>query len=58
MVLRGAIWTNLVVVLVPGGDDQAGLGEGLEPIEVQAFVPDPAIETLDIRVLDGLAKNG
>lgn len=43
--------SNLVVVLPPGRDGVPGLRQRIEPLLVEAFVPELAVETLDITVL-------
>ena len=50
-----AVWPDLVVVLAPVGDLLAGLGQGLEPLFVEAFIAELAIEALDVAVLHGPA---
>jgi hypothetical protein len=47
---------DLVVVLPPDGDRLPGLGQRLEPMLVQAFVPELAVETLDVAVLHGATR--
>lgn len=42
--------SHLVVVLTPNSDDLAGPSQGFEPILVEAFVPDLAVEALDAGV--------
>lgn len=44
-----------VVVIPPAPDLVAGVLQGPEPVQVEAFVPEPAVEGLDVGVLDGLA---
>lgn len=51
-----SVWSHLVVVLAPDGDDLAGLRQGFEPVLVEAFVPELAVEALDVGVLGGLAR--
>jgi hypothetical protein len=46
---------SLVVVCPPFFDDLASVSEGEEPVFVQALVAQPAVEALDVGVLDGLA---
>lgn len=48
--------THFVVALTPQGNDLPGLGQGLGPVLVQAFVPEPAIEALDIGAPGGLSR--
>ena len=45
----------VVVVLLPVGDHDPGLGQGPEDVDVEAFVADPAVERLDVAVAPGLA---
>ena len=51
-----AVWSNSVVVLPPGLDSLSGFVQAAKPVLIQAFVPQPAIEALDVRVLDRLAR--
>ena len=48
-----AVRTYLVVVPAPSGDLGAGLMQCLEPVLVQALIPEPAVEALDVAVLHG-----
>ena len=50
-----AVRPDLVVVLAPGGNGRPGLGEGFEPMLIQALVTELAVEALDVAVLHGLA---
>ena len=50
-----AVRPDLVVVLAPGADRLAGLGQGLEPVLIQAFVAKLPIKALDVAVLHGLS---
>lgn len=50
------MWSPLIVVLSPCLDDRAGMAQGLEPVRVQAFVPELAIEALDVGALRRLAR--
>lgn len=47
--------TNLVVVPPPIGDYLASLGQRCEPVLVEAFIAELAVEALDVAVLHGLA---
>jgi hypothetical protein len=51
-----AVRANLVVVLPPSGDCCPGLGKGLEPMVVQAFVPELVVKALDLAVLHWPAR--
>lgn len=50
-----SVRSDLVVVLAPDGDDLAGLGQGFEPVLIEAFIPELAVEALDVGVLSWLA---
>ncbi len=50
------VGSHFVVVLAPKGDDLSGLGQGLEPVLIEAFVPEPAVEAFDIGGLGGLSR--
>src|SRR5574343_752988 len=50
-----AVGSYFVVVLTPDGDDLAGLSQGFEPVLVEAFIPELAVEAFDVSVLRGLA---
>ena len=45
----------MIVVLAPGLHDPARIGQAQEPVLVEAFVPEAAVEALAVRVLDRLA---
>ncbi len=53
---NASVGPHFVVILAPQGDDLPGLGQGLEPVLVEAFVPEPAVEAFDIGVLGGLSR--
>ena len=46
-----AVRPDLVVVLPPRGDGGPGLRQRLEPMFIQAFIPELAVEALDVTVL-------
>lgn len=46
-----AVWPNFVVVPSPRSDDFSGLGQRSEPVLVEAFVTQLAIEALDVVVV-------
>ena len=46
----------VVVFVFPVADDDAGLGQGPELVDVQVFVADPAVERFDVAVAPGLAR--
>lgn len=50
------MWALGVVVVSPTPDFLAGVSDGSEPVKVQAFVPEFAVETLHEGVLYGLAR--
>ncbi len=45
-----------VVVVAPSAYFLAGVAQRAEPVQVQAFVPELAVEALDEGVLNGLAR--
>ena len=47
---------NFVEVFAPGFDEDLGLTAGPEPLHVQAFVTELAVEALQCTVLPGLAR--
>ena len=51
-----SVWSHLVVVLAPDGDDLAGLRQGFEPVLVEAFIPELAVEAFNVGVLGWLAR--
>ena len=44
-----------VVMVAPSADLFAGMTQGFEPVQVQAFVPELAVEALNEGVLDWLS---
>ena len=51
-----AVRPDLVVVLPPGSDGGPCLRQRLEPMLVQAFVPELAVEALDVAILHRPAR--
>ena len=49
------MWTDLAVVFSPGFDVLPCIAQGEEPVGVETFVAEAAVEALDEAVLDGLA---
>ena len=45
----------LVVLALPVGDGDPGMGQGPEQLDVQAFVAEPAVEGFDVAVAPGFA---
>ncbi|MDT5310594.1 MAG: hypothetical protein QOE48_6315 [Mycobacterium sp.] len=45
----------VVVVVLPVADDDAGLGQGPEAVDVEAFVADAGVERFDVAVASRLA---
>ena len=45
----------VVVVMFPVADDDAGVRERPEGVDVEAFVADPGVEGLDVAVEPGLS---
>ncbi len=54
-VTERAVGAHGVVVLAPGGDDAPGVWDVQKPRLIQALIPKPSVETLDVSILDGLA---
>lgn len=50
-----AAGSHLVVVLSPDGDGLVGLGQGFEPVFIEAFIPELAVEAFNAGVFDWLA---
>ena len=46
--------SDVVVVDAPFLDDVSGMPEAHEPVGIEALVPQPAVEALDIGILDRL----
>ena len=55
LVAERAVGPLLIVVLPPRLHDLAGIAEAEEPVLVEAFVAQPAVEALAVGVLDRLA---
>ena len=53
---HAAMWPELVVVLPPDRCGAPGLVQRLEPLFVQTFIPELAVEALDIAVLHRPAR--
>lgn len=51
--MQRAMWPYLIVVLASEVELLAHINQGEERFHVQAFVPQPAVERLDIAILDG-----
>jgi len=56
LIVQCAVGPVLIVVDPPVLDDPFCLGQVHEPVQVQPFFAEPAIETLDIGVLGRLAR--
>jgi hypothetical protein len=50
------VGSDFVVVLSPSGDSRSGLGERLEPVLVQTFIPKLPVKALDVAVLHGTPR--
>ena len=50
LVIERAVPSPVVVVVLPVGDHDAGVGQGPEDVDVQAFVADSGVERLDVAV--------
>ena len=47
---------SAVVVLPPIFNDRAGVLQVQEPVAVEALIPEPAVETLNVGILHRLAR--
>ena len=56
LVAEGAVPSAVVVVLLPVADHHACLRERPEHVDVQALVPNAAVERLDVSVAPGLPR--
>ena len=45
-----------VVVLLPILDDRAGVLQVQEPVAVEALIPEPAVETLNVGILHRFSR--
>ena len=50
------MWPTLVIVLSPLVDDNPGMVKGVEPVLIQALIPELAIEAFDECILCRLAR--
>src|SRR6187200_1419654 len=50
------MWPAAVVVETPSLDDPAGVGEIKEPVLVEAFIAEPAVEAFNEGILGRLAE--
>lgn len=50
--VEARVWSAAVIVVAPLGQSRVGVAERPEQGFVQQFVPKPAVEALDERVLD------
>lgn len=48
--------TALIVLVSPGLDLSPRLGDRIEPVDVEAFIPKGSVERLDEGVVGGLAR--
>ena len=55
---EAAVRSDFVVFLPPGFDETASFGQGGEPVLIEAFVAELAIEAFDEGVLRGFAWGG
>src|ERR1700757_296080 len=54
-VVQRAVGTLFVVILPPGFDFSPGVTETGEPVGIQTFVAQPAVEAFNVSILCGLA---
>ena len=50
------MWPLHVVVLLPGGDDLTRMLQTGKPVQVEAFIAELPIETLQMPILRGFAR--
>ena len=50
------MWTLLIVILPPSFDLSSCITQTGEPVRVQTFIPQPAVEAFYVRVLYGLSR--
>src|SRR5271169_2404822 len=55
-IAQGAVWAYPVVIDPPVFDGLAGVVQSQEPVLVQAFLAELAMERLDVAVLHGTAR--
>ena len=55
---EAAMGADLIVFLPPGFDEAAGFSQGGEPVLIEAFVAELAVEAFDERILCGFAWGG
>ena len=53
---QAAVWSDLVVVLPPACNALPGLRQRFKPLLIQAFIPELAVEALDVAVLHRLTR--
>ena len=58
LVAERAVSSAVVVVLLPVGDHDSGLGQAPEDVDVEAFVADPAVERFDVAADARLRAGG
>ena len=51
------VWPHRIVIVLPSGQHEAGMGQRGEQRFVKAFVPQAAVEALDEAVLHRLAQS-
>ena len=55
-IVQGTVGSNGIVVLPPRLDDGPRLRQRREPVLIEALIPQPPVETLDIGMLDRLPR--
>src|SRR5438132_1029607 len=55
-VVQRTVWTLLIVILPPSFDLSSCITQTGEPVRVQTFIPQPAVEAFYVRVLYGLSR--
>ena len=51
MQAKRTVWSGIVVIIPPVGDNDPGFAQGVNKFPIQAFLPETAIEALHIAIL-------
>jgi len=57
-IANGTVRSDLVVIPSPDSDKRFGMLDGREPVFVEAFVAESAVEAFDAGALGGLDRGG
>lgn len=53
-VAQHRMWALFIVIPPPSLDDRSSMCQRMEPVFIQVFVPELAVEALDVRILGWL----